>query len=204
MAVLSILLTVIIVAISVLIVLIVLLQRPKQEGLGAAFGGSTLDGALGAQTTDILQKATTVFAVIFFVCSIGLAMVKTRQFKNDGSSAVLEKLEQKEPLLPNGLPEGIGAPAPLTPSDPAPVIPAEKPAPKADDAKGEAPEADAAEAPAGKTDKGAAKADAEKAPAPAAKKDAPKAEKAAEKKEAPAPAAKEETPKAEEKSAPKN
>ena len=106
MAILSILLTVVIVAVSVLIVLIVLVQRPKQEGLGAAFGGSTLDSALGAHTTDVLQKITTWLGIIFFVSAIGLAMVRTREFRASAASDVLEGVENREPNVP-GLPPGL-------------------------------------------------------------------------------------------------
>lgn len=120
MAILSILLTVIIIAVSILMVLVVLLQRPKQEGLGAAFGGSTLDSALGAHTTDILQKITTWLGIIFFVSAIGLAMVKTRQFQATAASDVLEGVKDREPQLPGLPPELSNLPALDTPA-PAPV-----------------------------------------------------------------------------------
>lgn len=120
MAILSILLTVIIIAVSILMVLVVLLQRPKQEGLGAAFGGSTLDSALGAHTTDILQKITTWLGIIFFVSAIGLAMVKTRQFQATAASDVLEGVKDREPQLPGLPPELSNLPA-LDTSAPAPV-----------------------------------------------------------------------------------
>jgi len=116
MAVLSILLTVIIVAASVLMVMLVLIQRPKQEGLGAAFGGSTLDSALGAHTTDILQKITTWLGIVFFVSAIGLAMVKSRQFRTSAANNVLEEVQNREPVMPNlpsslsDLPGGISLP----------------------------------------------------------------------------------------------
>ncbi|MDP5006854.1 MAG: preprotein translocase subunit SecG, partial [Verrucomicrobiales bacterium] len=103
MAILSILLTVIIIAVSILMVLVVLIQRPKQEGLGAAFGGGTLDSALGAHTTDILQKFTTWLGILFFVSAIGLAMVKTREFRDSAASDLLEGVEAKQPDIP-GLP----------------------------------------------------------------------------------------------------
>ncbi|MDF1850164.1 MAG: preprotein translocase subunit SecG [Verrucomicrobiales bacterium] len=126
MAILSILLTVIIIAVSILMVLIVLVQRPKQEGLGAAFGGSTLDSALGAHTTDILQKITTWLGIIFFVSAIGLAMIKTRQFGASAASDVLEKVETREPELPEGFP-GLAPSATSTPGldTPAPEAPIE-------------------------------------------------------------------------------
>jgi len=163
MAILSILLTVIIVAVSILIVLIVLIQRPKQEGLGAAFGGGTLDSALGAHTTDVLQKATTLLGIIFFVSAISLAMVKTRQFRASAASDVMEQLEKKEATLPN-LPPGMSAipglegldltsPPPGTalgdsPTiNDAPVVPAEPTAPAAPKAEGDILIPDAAPAP---------------------------------------------------------
>ena len=166
MAILSILLTVIIVAVSILIVLIVLIQRPKQEGLGAAFGGGTLDSALGAHTTDVLQKATTWLGIIFFVSAISLAMVKTRQFRGSAANDVLEKVEKREPQVP-GLPPGlsdlpIGGTITPAPADPAPASDA-----KSDDAtpaapaKTEAPKAKGGDQPKGEG-KGKAKADAPK------------------------------------------
>jgi len=111
MAILSILLTVIIVAVSILMVLVVLIQRPKQEGLGAAFGGSTLDSALGAHTTDVLQKITTWLGIIFFVSAIGLAMVKARQFSSTAAADVLEEVKDREPQLPGLPPELSNLPA---------------------------------------------------------------------------------------------
>lgn len=157
MAILSILLTVIIIAVSILLVLVVLIQRPKQEGLGAAFGGGTLDSALGAHTTDILQKFTTWLGIIFFVSAIGLAMVKTREFRDSAATDVLEGVEARTPELPElpGLTDlpGLGEATPaVTPpvdsllldevkSSPAPVTP-EAPA------TAPAPETKPAEAPA--------------------------------------------------------
>jgi preprotein translocase subunit SecG len=143
MAILSILLTVIIIAVSVLMVLVVLIQRPKQEGLGAAFGGGALDSALGAHTTDILQKFTTWLGIVFFVSAIGLAMVKTREFRGSAADGILEGVEAKKPELPGLPPELSNIPGlesiSVEPSAPAPVAPAaETPAP--------APAAPAAEA----------------------------------------------------------
>ncbi len=60
------LLTVIMVFVSLLIVLLVLMQRPKQEGLGAAFGGGMTDQMFGAQTSNVLQRGTVWLAIAFF------------------------------------------------------------------------------------------------------------------------------------------
>ena len=168
MAIISILLTVIIITVSILLVLIVMAQRPKQEGLGAAFGGSTLDSALGAHTTDILQKITTWLGIIFFVSAIGLSMVKAREYRASAASNVLESVEEREMDLPDfgaelqnlQMPETLDsallddAPAPTAPADDAPAS-----APAADAPASAAPGA-GDEAPAAPKEK--AKAPAEK------------------------------------------
>jgi len=60
--------------------LIVLMQRPKQEGLGAAFGAGVTDQMWGAQTTNVLQRGTVYLAVLFFVITMILAvLVNTKQ-----------------------------------------------------------------------------------------------------------------------------
>ena len=46
--------------------LVILMQRSKQEGLGAAFGGGFTDSIWGAQTSQVLVKATVVAAALFF------------------------------------------------------------------------------------------------------------------------------------------
>ena len=169
MAIISILLTVIIITVSILLVLIVLAQRPKQEGLGAAFGGSTLDSALGAHTTDILQKITTWLGIIFFVSAIGLAMIKAREFRSSAASNVLESVEEREMDLPD-LPaelQNMEIPGTTAPADDAPAPglddapAADAPAAPADDA----PAAPAADAPAASEDAPAAPKEKAKAPA---------------------------------------
>ena len=172
MAILSILLTVIIIAVSVLMVLVVLIQRPKQEGLGAAFGGGALDSALGAHTTDILQKFTTWLGIVFFVSAIGLAMVKTREFRGSAADGILEGVEAKKPELPGLPPELSNIPGlesiSVEPGAPAPAAPAaETPAPAApapEAPKPAAPVTPAPAAPAAESSKPAAPV----TPAPAA------------------------------------
>ena len=53
--------------------LVIMMQRSKQEGLGAAFGGGFTESVWGAQTSQVLVKATVWLAALFFVLSIGLA-----------------------------------------------------------------------------------------------------------------------------------
>jgi len=63
------------VVVSLLLILVILMQRPKQEGLGAAFGSGMTDAAWGARTTDVLQKGTVYLGTMFFVFSLVLAIL---------------------------------------------------------------------------------------------------------------------------------
>ncbi|MDP0489819.1 MAG: preprotein translocase subunit SecG [Verrucomicrobiota bacterium JB023] len=65
--------------VSLLMILVVMMQRPKQEGLGAAFGAGMTDQLLGAGTTSFLQKATVWLGCLFFLISLILAILVGRQ-----------------------------------------------------------------------------------------------------------------------------
>ena len=52
--------------VAVLMTLVILMQRPKSEGLGAAFGGGVTENIFGAQTTNVLTKFTGWLAGNFF------------------------------------------------------------------------------------------------------------------------------------------
>ncbi len=65
-----------------LMILVTLMQRPRSEGLGAAFGGGMTDNIFGAQTTNVLAKATTWLGGAFFVVTLVLAMLYARQGTN--------------------------------------------------------------------------------------------------------------------------
>ena len=62
------------VVVCALLVLLVLMQRPRQDGLGAAFGGGTMDQAFGAQTTNVLQRGTVYLGIALFVLTFCLAV----------------------------------------------------------------------------------------------------------------------------------
>lgn len=64
--------------ICVLMILVVLMQRPRSEGLGAAFGGGVTENLFGAQTTNVLQKFTVWLGIAFFVLTLVLAMLYAR------------------------------------------------------------------------------------------------------------------------------
>jgi preprotein translocase subunit SecG len=61
--------------VALLMVLVILMQRPKSEGLGAAFGGGVTENIFGAQTTNVLTKITTWLATLFFLLTFGLSIL---------------------------------------------------------------------------------------------------------------------------------
>src|SRR5437867_6594490 len=61
--------------VAVLMTLVILMQRPKSEGLGAAFGGGVTENLFGAQTTNVLTKITSWLATIFFLLTFGLSIL---------------------------------------------------------------------------------------------------------------------------------
>jgi protein translocase SecG subunit len=137
--------------VSLLIILIVMMQRPKQEGLGAAFGGGMMNDIAGAHTTDILQKGTVWLSVFFFSISILLGILYTQQIEARSNVKVLDGVKKEQ--LPQGPPPSISefpapipAEQPITPEDGAPADPTPAPA-----SEGDAPkpaETDGAAAPA--------------------------------------------------------
>ena len=72
------LLKVVLVIVCLLLVLLVLMQRPKQEGLGAAFAQGMMNEIGGAHTANILQKGTTYLGIMFFGISLALSMLISR------------------------------------------------------------------------------------------------------------------------------
>src|SRR5205823_560492 len=77
------LLLVVHVIVSLLIVFVVLMQRPKSEGLGAAFGGGMTENLFGAQTTNVLQNFTRWLGGIFFALTLFLSVLYARQSVNE-------------------------------------------------------------------------------------------------------------------------
>jgi preprotein translocase subunit SecG len=70
-----------IVLVSLFLLLLVLMQRPKQEGLGATFGVDATNQMFGSRTTDVLQKATTYLTVVFFLLAVGLGLLNAHETK---------------------------------------------------------------------------------------------------------------------------
>ena len=75
--------------VCLLMSLIILMQRPKNEGLGAAFGSGATDQLFGARTTNVLQKATVYLATLFFVITLTLSILIQKR-SSSGPSLVAD------------------------------------------------------------------------------------------------------------------
>jgi preprotein translocase subunit SecG len=73
------------VLVALLMVLVILMQRPKSEGLGAAFGGAVTENIFGAQTTNVLVKFTSWLAGIFFALSLALSILYAHRSTADSA-----------------------------------------------------------------------------------------------------------------------
>lgn len=114
--------------VCLLLILIVLMQRPRQEGLGAAFGSGMTDQMFGAQTTNVLQKGTTWLGIFFFVLTFFLAILVAHQ-------------DTKKANLPKLVDEADKKAIPTTPANIPTSIPGVVEALKAEDAKAAAEKA---------------------------------------------------------------
>jgi len=94
--------------VCVLLTLVVLMQRPKNEGLGAAFGSGVTENIFGAQTATVLTKATVYLGCIFFGLTLLLTVLTARQ-SMDRRVGVLESEVRKAAALPT--PKATASPA---------------------------------------------------------------------------------------------
>ena len=116
--------------------LVILMQRSKQEGLGAAFGGGFTESVWGAQTSQVLVKATVWAAIFFFILSISLARLYSHRatLMEKGSAVQQELLKPVAPvkpanpvtpaIVPNATTPGTPTNSAATPMNSAPVAPA--------------------------------------------------------------------------------
>lgn len=101
--------------------LAVMLQKPKEGGLGGAIGGGMGEAVFGADASNVLIKATTILGIIFLVNTLALA-----RFTSTVHSRSLMANEAPAPApapaqMPAQLPAVPAAPAPAAPAPAAPV-----------------------------------------------------------------------------------
>jgi len=113
---LTILLTIVHIAVAVFLILVVLLQTGKRADLAGAFGGGGSQTAFGARgAATLLSRLTAWSAGIFMVTSLLLSLLATGV---GGGGSVLDSVPQPASTAP-------ASPAPSTP----PPSPAPSPAP---------------------------------------------------------------------------
>jgi preprotein translocase subunit SecG len=91
------------------------MQRPKSEGLGAAFGGGVTENIFGAQTTNVLTKVTGWLAAIFFFLTFFLSILYARK-ANTPSNLSRELTAGQTPV-----PAASATPVPGVSVSPAPA-----------------------------------------------------------------------------------
>ena len=120
------------VLVCLLLVLVVMLQKPKEGGLGGAIGGGMLEASLGADAGNVLIKTTAVLGAIFLLNTLVLARLTSTVHSHSLMAQESEPVatESAPPALPMA-PELPAAPAPAAPAAPAPAAAPAIPTPAA-------------------------------------------------------------------------
>lgn len=135
--------TFILILVSLFLCLVVLAQKSKDGGMGAALGGGAAEAAFGAETSNVLSKSTIYSAVLFFILAfvLYLGRIYERSHARDTAGNALPTIVA--PAAPAPAPAakttpaaqpGAGATAPATTSAaaaPSPAMPAPAAAPTA-------------------------------------------------------------------------
>jgi preprotein translocase subunit SecG len=118
------------VVVALLMILVILMQRPKSEGLGAAFGGGVTENIFGAQTTNVLVKFTAWLAGMFFALTFVLSILYSHKTSRD-TGLRNELLKQQTTSQPSASVAPVNPNAPAVPAPGAPVLPAASAPPSA-------------------------------------------------------------------------
>lgn len=98
--------------ISVLLILAVLMQSGKGSSLGSAFGGGSSDVFGPGAPVNIMNKVTTVIAILFMITSLSLAVLSTQKTTNSVvNQAPAQHQQQQE--APKQAPLDSGPAAPM-------------------------------------------------------------------------------------------
>ena len=124
------------VLVCILLAMVVMLQKPKEGGLGGAFGGGMLEASLGADAGNVLIRTTAILGAIFLLNTLVLARLTSTVHSRSLMAREAEPAAETAPALPEApelpaVPEAVpevpaapaAAPAPA-PAAPAPAAPA--------------------------------------------------------------------------------
>lgn len=107
------------VAVCLLLALVVMLQKPKEGGLGGAIGGGMLEASLGADAGNVLIKTTAILGAVFLLNTLVLARLTSTVHSKSLLARDAEPVASEQaPNLP--VPEAPALPAaPAAPELPA-------------------------------------------------------------------------------------
>ena len=108
------------VVVCLLLGLVVMLQKPKEGGLGGAISGGMLEASLGADAGSVLVKTTAVLGAVFLLNTLVLARLTSTVHSHSLMARESEPTAAEQaPALPMTVPELPAAPAPAIPAAPA-------------------------------------------------------------------------------------
>lgn len=114
------------VVVCLLLALVVMLQKPKEGGLGGAIGGGMLEASLGADAGNVLIKTTAILGAVFLLNTLVLARLTSTVHSRSLMAREAEPVaEQAAPALPQ-LPAVPASAAPAEMPAPAPAAPETK------------------------------------------------------------------------------
>jgi preprotein translocase subunit SecG len=115
------------VVVCLLLVLVVLMQLPRSEGLGAAFGSAVTENIFGAQTTHVLAKFTVWLGVAFFAITLLLAI--SYSHRETGRTRIQQELLDSTAPIASPTPVASPAPAASPAASPSAAMSPAAPAP---------------------------------------------------------------------------
>ena len=115
------------VVVCLLLALVVMLQKPKEGGLGGAIGGGMLEASLGADAGNVLIKTTAILGGIFLLNTLVLARLTSTMNSRSVMAGESAPAAQEAPALPTTAPQ-----LPATAQPGAPALPAAPKAPAAE------------------------------------------------------------------------
>ena len=123
------------VVVCILLGMVVMIQKPKEGGLGGAIGGGMMEAALGADAGNVLIRTTAILGAIFLLNTLVLARLTSTVHSRSLMARESEPVAETAPAVPEApalpeAPELPAAPAAEVPAAPAPAAPA-APAPAA-------------------------------------------------------------------------
>jgi preprotein translocase subunit SecG len=110
--------TFVLVLTSIVLILLVLAQKAKSDGgMGAAMGGGMAEATFGADTGNVLSKATINASILFFVLSFGLYLGRIYEGKHQSaSSGALPTIAVPFSAAPSTTPAAVSVPAAAAPT----------------------------------------------------------------------------------------